>query len=471
MGLPVRSHGAIESVKEPRNRLIVGLLIFASCLSCVALSIARGPAPPELGNTTELYALLARSFLAGKTRMPIEPKPEILALPDPYDPHANFNYRLHDASLYKGHYYFYFGPVPAIALFVPYRLVTGRDLANRVAVPILAIAGYLSSCGLFFSITRRNHWDLPLWLQCVAVVSLCSMSFICFLVRKPIFYQVAVAGAYYFVMAGFLMLGKAMFDGRATRTWFLFAGLSFGLAVGCRPHMVVVCAIVVVSVAIHERSSLRLLIPLVSLMAVVAVALGWYNYVRFDRVMEFGTTYQLSSFVSAPRNVDASVRALSMFLFEMPSVDLTFPFFHPAAASPLPGPVIWTEDMAGIAPAAVFALLGFLAPFFLRAQVFHKVVLDRVSVWLLLTIYWSALAVFLFLCINNRVTGRYLVDFVPLFTLEGVLTITVLWQAFSATSGRGVLRWGVSAAAVYGVLVNVALATPRLDRIAGLFHR
>jgi len=48
----------------------------------------------------------------------------------------------------------------------------------------------------------------------------------------------------FFVMAGFLMLARAILVRRATGKWLLLAGLMFGLAVGCRPHLVVVCGIV-----------------------------------------------------------------------------------------------------------------------------------------------------------------------------------------------------------------------------------
>ena len=40
------------------------------------------------------------------------PHPALLAMADPYDPVANAPYRVHDMTLYKGHYYLYFGVSP-----------------------------------------------------------------------------------------------------------------------------------------------------------------------------------------------------------------------------------------------------------------------------------------------------------------------------------------------------------------------
>lgn len=455
------------------KRFTIGLLVSGGCFSCLVLSIARGPGEFELGYTTELYALQARSFLAGKTALPVEPRPELLSLQNPYDPKANGSYRLHDASLYRGRYYLYFGPVPVVILFAPYRLLTHLDLPNRVAIPILCIGGYLSSCALFFLLSRHNRWELPFWLQCAIVVSLCSMSLVAMLLRRPRFYEVAIAAGYFFVMAGFLALAKALFESGDSRRWLLFAGLLFGLSVGCRPHLVVVCAIVLVTFAIHPKRRLRQVMPLAALMAATGIVLAWYNYARFGNPLEFGVTYQLSAFSHSQHNIEGTLRAAYKLLFAMPGIDAEFPFFHAKAVNPLPGSgtAIWTEDMAGLVPAASFALLGFFAPLFLRKRLSNQLALDRASSWLLFSIYWSGVAVFLVLCLTGWVTGRYLVDFAPLLTFEGAVVIVLLWQRFRERRAANVLRWAISAAAIFGVVINAALATPRLDRIIAVFSR
>lgn len=45
------------------------------------------------------YSPLADAFAHGQTHLLVEPAPELLALPDPYDPVANASYRFHDALL------------------------------------------------------------------------------------------------------------------------------------------------------------------------------------------------------------------------------------------------------------------------------------------------------------------------------------------------------------------------------------
>ena len=458
------------------RRLVIGLLLLGISLSYLFLSIARGPRPPVCGYTTELYALLARNFLQGKTTLPIEPRPELLSLRDPYDPGANSKYRLQDASLYKERYYLYFGAVPVVTLFLPYRLVTNLDLPNRVAVPIFCIAGFLSSCALFFLLAGHNRWALPFWLQCAVIVSLGSMSLVWLILRRPSFYEVAIAAGYFFVMAGFLLLARAILVRRAAGKWLLLAGLMFGLAVGCRPHLVVICGLVLGAFAIRARRSPGLVIAMTTGMAACGIVLGWYNYARFDNPMEFGRAYQLtefsadpsSAFYSGERNLDVAFRSAEEFLFLAPHVDTSPPFFHTVFINPLPGRrgrPLWTEGMVGLIPVAPFALLGCFMPLFLGRRLIANRLLDEASAWLLYAVYWSGVVVFFVLCVVGWVIGRYLVDFAPLFTFEGASVTAVLWQTLPERPIKYMFSWGVGAAAIYGAVLNAALATPRLDAI------
>jgi len=465
-----------HTIAAPARPAIIGLIIFAVSSTYLLLSGARGPRPGM-----ELYALLARSFLQGTTALPIEPRRELLALSDPYDPKENSQYRVLDASLYRGRYYLYFGPVPAVTLFLPYRLVTGRDLPNRIAVPIFCIAGYVSSCALFFLLARRNRWTLPLWLRCAMVVCLGSMSLLSLLVRRPAFYQVAISAGYFCVMTGFLALAKALVPGLASPKWLVIAGLLLGLAVGCRPHLVIVCVIVLGSFAIRSRRNPRLVLAMATGMAACALALGWYNYVRFDDPLEFGRTYQLTLFPSNPLtdyyglelNPNGILRSAKQFLLVIPRVDGRPPFFYTVFTNPLVGRTgkpIWGEDMVGLIPAAPWALLGLLAPFLLAGKRFAHA-LDEPSHWLLLMMYWSAILIFCLLCLVGWVLGRYLPDFAGLLTFEGACLIALFWQEISAQRIRRVLAGVTGLTAIYGAVLNAALATPPLDAVLGFFRR
>ncbi len=457
----------------------VTLLALLVCLvsgSYLFLSIVRGPQSGS-GEFPERYALLARSFLQGSTALPIIPRRELLALSNPYDPELNAQYRVHDASLYKGRYYLYFGVTPAVSLFLPYRVLTGRDLTDRVAVPFYCILGFVSSCALFFILGRHNRWVLPFWLQCASVLALGSTSLVAPILRRPGYYEVPIAAGYFFVMAGFLVLAWAVFAERATIGWLFLDGLLFGASVGCRPHLVLICAIVLIALAIRYRGSPKLIVAMTGGLAVCGIALGWYNHARFDNPLEFGRTYQLTAFSSHPsstyRGLEFSLhsvyRSAAEFLLLPPRVDSQMPFFYMVFINPLPahsGPELWTEEMVGAVPASPFLLLGFALPLVVRQRFIVKDhVLEQVSIWLLYIMYWSAITIFVLLCLVGWVLARYLLDFVPLLNFEAIVLVAALWHAASKPWTKRFFPFAIGAVTMYGAAVNLAFTIPPWERI------
>jgi hypothetical protein len=87
------------------------------------------------------YNYLGRAFAHGRLELPIKPSPQLLALPNPWDPAADDTYKMHDMALFNGRYYLYHGPGPAVLLFTPWLLITGHDLPETKTVcnAVLAI--------------------------------------------------------------------------------------------------------------------------------------------------------------------------------------------------------------------------------------------------------------------------------------------------------------------------------------------
>ena len=473
-GVAPHSARTLDRPQPTGGRTLIALLIALISLGYILVSLARGQAMSGAG-TYDMYAELTRSFLHGKLSLPIEPSSELLSLPNPYDARLNFNYRVHDASLYQGHYYVYFGVVPVVTLFLPYRVVSGHDLPQRVAVPIFCIAGFLSSCGLLFLLAEHNRWVIPFWMQCAAVVSLGSGSLVSLLLRSPSFYQVAIASGYFFVMTGFLVLARATFVDGAGARWFLLAGLLFGAAVGCRPNLIVLCGAVLGVLAIRFRRNLRRILPLATGMAICAVLLGAYNYARFDDPLEFGRTYQLTEFSITPGSTHYGMEfnartmwlAAVKYLFLPPLVEAQLPFFHTVPVNPLMArsTPYWMEKMVGLVPVAPIAFLGLIAPLFLVRRAPTCRFLDEASRWLLYAMYISGLAVLSVLCVAGWLFDRYIVDFASLLVFQGTATALVLWQTISKQPAKYAFGTLLGLAAGYGAVVNLAFATPALPRI------
>ncbi len=101
------------------------------------------------------YTYLINGFLNGHTSLSLAPAPELLALPDPYEPTANELWRLHDASLFEGKFYLYYGPTPVVLLTLPWKVLTGSDLKLPTASVAFAVAGFGALALLVARIRRR----------------------------------------------------------------------------------------------------------------------------------------------------------------------------------------------------------------------------------------------------------------------------------------------------------------------------
>ncbi len=134
--------------------------------------------------------------------MPVDPDPRLLSLPDPYDPSVNAPYRLHDASLFNGRYYLYYGPTPALVLFVPFKIATGLDLPQPMTIAFFCSAGLLFAFLLLEHVTRWSLARSPSTLvRVTALLTLGLSSTVPFLLRRPDMYEVAIASGYAFVFA------------------------------------------------------------------------------------------------------------------------------------------------------------------------------------------------------------------------------------------------------------------------------
>src|SRR5713101_86638 len=123
--LDFKGHCAIMNMQILPALRKVFIVLFLAVVFAFYLWTASSSGNPFIfgKKLSDYYNLLSDAFLAGRLSLVVEPSKELLNLPDPYDPSLNAKFRLHDASLYKGKYYLYFGPVPAVTFFIPFRFL------------------------------------------------------------------------------------------------------------------------------------------------------------------------------------------------------------------------------------------------------------------------------------------------------------------------------------------------------------
>jgi hypothetical protein len=437
------------------------------------------------------HSLLAEAFEDGQTSLPVQPAPELLALPDPYDPVRNAPWRLHDASLYEGRYYLYFGPAPAALVFLPLRAV-GVDITDRWAAPALGLGGFVCAAALMLFLIARYLPRTPTAWRLVAVAALGLGNVVLFMLRRPAVYETAIAAGYLFLMAAALLLVVGALRQRPSLPLIGLGSLALGLAVASRANMVLAAPLLVWAWwrAVGPRSGWRRG-PVVRAAAVAAgpfaaciALLALYNVVRFGSPTEFGTNYQLAAFNPKQFDffaLDRLVPGAWFYLLQPPSFGLDFPFI--TLAPDYPGTLpdgFFVEPVAGVVP--VTPLLLFIAAVPALAwrsgerRTRELIGLGAVVVAVALLLPVISLVGF------GGATERYEVDFASLLIMAAA--IAWLWLADrlrgSAWPRRGVLAVGVAAIAfcavanlafsVNGYLDGLRVAQPgTYERLEGAF--
>lgn len=343
---------------------------------CLALAICAGlgfwianavaPWDRERSNVWHQYEYLAEGFLHGHTYLSVEPDPGLLSLKDPYDPAANARLRLWDASLYRGKYYLYYGPAPALVLMVPWRLATGHMLPQRLAVAAFAAAGTAGLALLLWELRRRCFPGLSGAALAAVIVVGFHAAWLPVILRRPGFWELPIVSAAACLWWSLYFLWKFR-DSGGRLGWAVATGAALALMIGCRvTNLFEAGLIVLLLLAPFEPEGgggfhrWRGALVAGALLLAAGAALLAYNLVRFGSWLEFGQGYMLQG-----RDIrGASLFNLSYFPFNMwtyltslPETGPYFPFFHATWPVRFPPGYLGYEAMYG----ALFAMPVHLA--------------------------------------------------------------------------------------------------------------
>ncbi len=187
------------------------------------------------GAKRDYYNLLVQGFRKGHLYMDVAPDPALLALPARERP--GYTPFLLDASLYHDRYYLYFGVVPAVVLYLPYALLTGQGLPEAGAALIFATAGLIFSA-LWWLEARQRFFPSSgsLWTA-VSLLALSVGTAVPSTLRRPLFYEVAIASGYAFMMLSLWAFLRARYAERRGQAWLVLGAAAAGLAMGCRANL------------------------------------------------------------------------------------------------------------------------------------------------------------------------------------------------------------------------------------------
>lgn len=473
-----------RSISQLLKKISLGLLVF--CVIIFYLWTATSNYKPfqfsidGVYNASEtLYVDLAEAFLQGRLSLLVEPSRELLSLQDPYDPEQNKKLRLHDASLYRGHYYLYFGPAPVFTTFIPWRLMTGKPMPHNLAASIFAVGGFVCCVLMLIIIVRGAKLKISYQAIMIALLLLGICNTVPLVLRGPFMYEVASLSAYFWsMMSLFFIFSFLLLDNRKI-IYLGVSSLCFGLAIASRFSYVYGVVIFLVPLLEYldrhakiEESFKKMAVPVLAigmpLIGIVGMLL-LYNYFRFDDFLEFGLTYQLG--ILRPLDYPfLSIRNtwINNYLHFLHGhiVNGSFPFFHIQSIKipeniPVPSyyPLFWVrlETQAGILTNIPF--LWTIIPAWLYLKILTKNTFSGTIQSIASTLLLGTVTNWLVVSFFSYSQIRYVLDFLPMLLLLSCLIYLMIYDHFhDVPIGRIILQCIAIPMVIYSVIANIGMS-------------
>lgn len=185
------------------------------------------------------------------------------------------NYPWLELAVFEGRYYLSFPPVPSVLALLPAAL--GLSLGNLWQ----ALWALAALAGVYLCFWRAGH--TPRACAVWALFATLSSNFFWLACSGGVWFQAQVLNFAFTVWGLFFWMKK-----QYAPAFFLMA-----LAVGCRPFTALFAFVLWLGTAWQSVRARRWgrLAAFTAPPAAVALALGWYNFIRFGSPFEFGHTY------------------------------------------------------------------------------------------------------------------------------------------------------------------------------------
>ena len=401
------------------------------------------------------YDYLADAFLAGGVELDLPRSDILLSMDNPYDTllRQQLNAEAHepiywDYAFYQGKYYCYFGALPCLLAFVPYKAITGCDLRTDWAVVFFACAMLISGAALLYQLARTYYRDLSFGAFLVGVAFLFCSGGVLEQVFLPRIYSIPILAALFFSFAGLAVLLRAkrqFLEGvPVSKPSLVFGALLVACTLGCRPQYVL-AAVLIVAIFWPEirarrffsRVGLGNTLAVIAPFLAVAVPVCLYNQARFGSPFDFGASYNLTGADMTAYAFDPIVIAARSleYLFLPPVMQGSYPFLH--AIDDVAGlpTVMWTNEPVfggffAFAPAAlvVFALFGVR----MRRALKARGVLGICATSVILAVTTLVIVSYV-----SGVTMRYFADFAWLIVVPATM---VIWSVMVGERTQGNVR-------------------------------
>jgi hypothetical protein len=315
-----------------------------------------------------------------------------------------------DWVYYKGKFYSYFGVVPALVLYVPYKLVAGNYLSNHGGIFLFAAVSIILLARLWRLLVKKYMPDARFMFYLLSFFTLFFASGLFCPLRFTRFYSIVSSAGFMFVIAGILLLFESVGDDKkADRSRLFFSCLCFALAVGCRPNLVFASLLVPFFLWKYRlwKHWPSIIVPYV----LVAIPMCAYNYVRFGSIFEFGLKYNMTNLNVAAFNLATisekiirTYTAILSYLFNINTYSFFFPYVecHPVSKA-IPVMTFYDRCCGMINFPIVLSLFYFVKSIFQS---------EKPKMFYISSVFLAIAAIIIF--VDSwvvGVSGRYVIDF------------------------------------------------------------
>jgi hypothetical protein len=410
------------------------------------------------------YNLMADAFEAGRLDLLIDPPKELAELPNPRNTIANQQTRILDLSLYKKRFYIYFGAVPALTVFIPFRWLGIGKISEPFAVAIFSYGLYLCSLYILLTCVRRFIPNANKNLTILSIFAIAFSTAIPYNLRHPVVYEVAICSGAFFAMLG-LALFLAAWDKTRFKIFLLISGsLAFGLSVGCRPIYIfatlfifLLWLFVIFKCKLGIASSLKNGFALALPFSLCVFAIVLHNYIRFGSPSEFGMSYMLNATEWDLRYMNRLCNippGLFLTMLCPPQISSVFPFIRLQQFYPFELPTGYVlEEFSGgflVTSPIIIACIILLCIFYKKFITKEALVVAGS----LLCFGFSLLIIESYMMFGN--TMRYQMDYAPTIILGSVVGCIYFESHFNASITKKIMRWGMFILITFGVITHLA---------------
>jgi len=417
------------------------------------------------------YDELAGAILQGKTYIDNDDVPESLKnMANPYDTAARSaqsqitgdSYRW-DVAYFDGHYYVYFGIVPLLLMYLPFRAIFKAPFPSAVGIMIFALIFSIGVFKLLDLLCKKKFKSISVGtyiLTALTFVNCCGMTF---LTKRPDFYSVPIMTSMAFIIWGIYLWFKGLNQEKNKLSLFLLGSLCMALSVGCRPQSVLICAVALPLFLgyffkekhIFKKQGIKELITLAIPFVIVASGIMYYNYIRFGSPFDFGSSYNLTTNDVTRRGFSFGRTGLGLFtyLFQTPSFTATFPFIQAVDIDTnYIGKTIYENCFGGLITSLPILWFGFALP------KVKNILKEKKLFALTLTLFLVGFALVIADTQAGGLLQRYYSDFGYIFFLGAIFVIYSLCEEKHLENNANSLNSLIIISAFLSIFYSFALA-------------